>query len=184
MKLAVVAFAAAVVVVPQVAVAVVPAVAADLARKAVGTLRKTQEEEHCDGAAVVEAAEAAAAAVVVAVSEDMVEAVVAAVVVENAAPAQWACRAWAFLSPVGPWAQRPGNYCFGYCSSCGAACGTRPSFFGAAPGLLARPCPVGLRACLLGVGRASCWSGAYRDARTCRDASAFVAAVVGPSSLL
>ena len=76
-KLAVAAFAAVVVALWAVAVVVAavvaPAVAADLARKAVGTLRKTQEEEHCDGAAV-------------AVSEDMVEAVVAAVVVESAAP--------------------------------------------------------------------------------------------------
>jgi hypothetical protein len=142
-KLAAVAFAAvvalqavAVVVAAAAAVVVVPAVAADLARKAVGTLRKTQEE-HCDGAAVV----AAVAAAVVAVSEDMVEAVVAAVVVENAT--SWA---WAFLNQaVG--LGLPGNYCFGYYSSCGAACGTRPSFFGAAD-LRARPFRVGLRACL------------------------------------
>ena len=145
----------------------VAAAAADLARKAVGTLRKTQVEERCDVAAaavfvvVVAAAVVVVVAVVVAVSEDMV------VAAEHAMSWAWA---FANLHLVGV---LQGNYCFGYYSSYGAAYGT-PSSFGDQLGLV-RPCPDVV---------ASCWSGAC--ARTCRDASAFVAAAaavsVGPSS--
>ena len=137
--------------------------AADLARKAVGTLRKTQVEERCDVAAAVFVVVAAVVvvAVVVAVSEDMV------VAAEHAMSWAWA---FANLHLVGV---LQGNYCFGYYSSYGAAYGT-PSSFGDQLGLV-RPCPDVV---------ASCWSGAC--ARTCRDASAFVAAAaavsVGPSS--
>ena len=137
--------------------------AADLARKAVGTLRKTQVEERCDVAAAVFVVVAAVVvvAVVVAVSEDMV------VAAEHAMSWAWAS---ANLHLVGV---LQGNYCFGYYSSYGAAYGT-PSSFGDQLGLV-RPCPDVV---------ASCWSGAC--ARTCRDASAFVAAAaavsVGPSS--
>ena len=139
------------------------AAAADLARKAVGTLRKTQVEERCDVAAAVFVVVVAVVvvAVVVAVSEDMV------VAAEHAMSWAWA---FANLHLVGV---LQGNYCFGYYSSYGAAYGT-PSSFGDQLGLV-RPCPDVV---------ASCWSGAC--ARTCRDASAFVAAAVavsvGPSS--
>ena len=146
-----------------VAAALAVAAAADLARKAVGTLRKTQVEERCDVAAAVFVVVAAVVvvAVVVAVSEDMV------VAAEHAMSWAWA---FANLHLVGV---LQGNYCFGYYSSYGAAYGT-PSSFGDQLGLV-RPCPDVV---------ASCWSGAC--ARTCRDASAFVAAAaavsVGPSS--
>ena len=151
-------------VVVVVAAALAVAAAADLARKAVGTLRKTQVEERCDVAAAavfVVVVAVVVVAVVVAVSEDMV------VAAEHAMSWAWA---FANLHLVGV---LQGNYCFGYYSSYGAAYGT-PSSFGDQLGLV-RPCPDVV---------ASCWSGAC--ARTCRDASAFVAAAaavsVGPSS--
>ena len=95
------------------------AAVADLARKAVGTLRKTQVEERCDVAAAVFVVVAAVVvvAVVVAVSEDMV------VAAEHAMSWAWA---FANLHLVGV---LQGNYCFGYYSSYGAAYGT-PSSFG------------------------------------------------------
>ena len=150
------------------------AAVADLARKAVGTLRKTQVEERCDVAAVAAAVfvvvVAAAVVAVVVVSEDMV------VAAEHAM--SWA---WAFFAAhlhLHLQVLR-GNYCFGYCSSYGGSAYGTPSSFGDQLGLV-HPYPEGLQACPDGV--ASCWSGAC--ARTCRDASAFVAVAVsvGPSS--
>ena len=125
-------------VVVVVAAALAVAAAADLARKAVGTLRKTQVEERCDvAAAAVFVVVVVVVAVVVAVSEDMV------VAAEHAMSWAWA---FANLHLVGV---LQGNYCFGYYSSYGAAYGT-PSSFGDQLGLV-RPCPDVV---------ASCWSGA------------------------
>ena len=107
-------------VVVVVAAALAVAAAADLARKAVGTLRKTQVEERCDVAAAavfVVVVAVVVVAVVVAVSEDMV------VAAEHAMSWAWA---FANLHLVGV---LQGNYCFGYYSSYGAAYGT-PSSFG------------------------------------------------------
>ena len=156
-----------------VAAAALAAAVADLARKAVGTLRKTQVEERCDVAAAVAAVfvvGAAAVVAVVVVSEDMV------VAAEHAM--SWA---WAFFAAhlhLHLQVLR-GNYCFGYCSSYGGSAYGTPSSFGDQLGLV-HPYPEGLQACPDGV--ASCWSEAC--ARTCRDASAFVAVAVsvGPSS--
>ena len=109
-----------------VAAAALAAAVADLARKAVGTLRKTQVEERCDVAAAVAAAVfvvvvAAAVVAVVVVSEDMV------VAAEHAM--SWA---WAFFAAhlhLHLQVLR-GNYCFGYCSSYGGSAYGTPSSFG------------------------------------------------------
>ena len=96
-----------------------------MARKAVGTLRKTQVEERCDVAAAVAAVfvvvVAAAVVAVVVVSEDMV------VAAEHAM--SWA---WAFFAAhlhLHLQVLR-GNYCFGYCSSYGGSAYGTPSSFG------------------------------------------------------
>ena len=109
-----------------VAAAALAAAVADLARKAVGTLRKTQVEERCDVAAVAAAVfvvvvAAAAVVAVVVVSEDMV------VAAEHAM--SWA---WAFFAAhlhLHLQVLR-GNYCFGYCSSYGGSAYGTPSSFG------------------------------------------------------
>ena len=99
------------------------AAVADLARKAVGTLRKTQVEERCDVAAVAAAVfvvvVAAAVVAVVVVSEDMV------VAAEHAM--SWA---WAFFAAHLHLQVLRGNYCFGYCSSYGGSAYGTPSSFG------------------------------------------------------
>ena len=107
------------------AAALAAAAVADLARKAVGTLRKTQVEERCDVAAAVAAVfvvvVAAAVVAVVVVSEDMV------VAAEHAM--SWA---WAFFAAhLNLHLQvLRGNYCFGYCSSYGGSAYGTPSSFG------------------------------------------------------
>ena len=106
-----------------VAAAALAAAVADLARKAVGTLRKTQVEERCDVAAVAAAVfvvvVAAAVVAVVVVSEDMV------VAAEHAM--SWA---WAFFAAHLHLQVLRGNYCFGYCSSYGGSAYGTPSSFG------------------------------------------------------